>query len=199
MPATVAGMARQREVRVGNPQVSLNSRFSDYVWDFSNENRNPATGGHDKRILWSFAMPRGGLFTDAPFRFLLVASKQFIYAVRWHPIDGPALAPATLRNLFRALKRFIVYLTNSSNPILRFKDVLPHHCEDYIQNLMSSDTSRAGRYRSIQLMQKLHQYRGVMTDGLTIDPLRGEAAAKVAGKDSRSFGSKTEIIPEETL
>ncbi|WP_165419826.1 tyrosine-type recombinase/integrase, partial [Edaphobacter modestus] len=48
-------------------------------------------------------------------------------------------------------------------------------------------------------MQKLHQYRGVMTDGLTIDPLLGEAAAKVAGKDPRSFGSKTEIIPEEIL
>lgn len=197
--STAPGMSRQRGPRVDNPQVSLNSRFSDHVWDFSNENRNPATSGHDKQIFWSFTMPRGGLFTDAQFRSLLVASKQFIYAVRWHPIDGPALAPATLRNLFRVLKRFIVHLTNSSNPILRFKDVLPHHCEDYIRDLLSSETSRAARYRSVQLMQKLHQYRGVMMDGLMIDPLLGEAAAKVAGKDSRSFGSKTEIIPEETL
>jgi hypothetical protein len=104
LPATAAGMARPRGLRVDNRQVSLNSRFSDHVWDFSNENRNPAAGGHDKRIFWSFKMPGGGLFTDAQFRSLLMASKQFIYAVRWHPVDGPALAPATLRTLFRPLE-----------------------------------------------------------------------------------------------
>jgi integrase len=198
-PATAASTSRPRVRRVDDRQVSSNSRFSDHVWDFSKENQNPAASGHDKQIFWSFTMPDGGLFTDARFRYLLVASKQFIYAVRWNPVDGPALAPATLRNLFKALKRFIIYLTSCPNPILRFKDVLPHHCEDYIRDLVSSDTSRSAKYRSAQLMQKLHQYRGVMTDGLMIDPLSGEAASYIAGKDPCAFQSKTEIIPEETL
>ena len=48
-------------------------------------------------------------------------------------------------------------------------------------------------------MQKLHQYRDVMTDGLVIDPLLGEAAACIAGKDPCAFQSKTEIIPEVIL
>ncbi len=96
--------------RADNPAVSLTSRFWDSVWDFSNEDGNPAVGSHDKRIYWSFKMPGGGLFTDARFRSLLTASKHFMYALRWHPVDEPAHAPASLRNLFRALKPFITYL-----------------------------------------------------------------------------------------
>ena len=115
--------------RADNPDVSLTSRFWDQVWDFSNEDANPAMGSHDKRIYWSFKMPGS---TDARFRSLLTASKHFIYALRWHPIDEPPHVPASLRNLFRALKPFIAYLASYSHPVLRFKDVLPHHCEDYI-------------------------------------------------------------------
>jgi integrase len=196
-PATVG--TRRRDTVGDDRQVSSNSLFSDHVWDFSKENGNPAASRHDKRISWSFTMPDGGLFTDPRFRSLLVSSKQFIYAVRWHPIDGPSLAPATLRNLFKALKRFIAFLTSRPSPILRFRDVLPHHCEDYIRGFVSSDSTRSAKYRSAQLMQKLHQYRDAMMDGLMIDPLSGEAAAWIAGKDPRPFESKTEIIPEETL
>ena len=185
--------------RADNPDVSLASRFWDGVWDFSNEDGNPAAGSHDKRIYWSFKMPGGSLFTDARFRSLLTASKQFMYALRWHPIDEPAHAPASLRNLFRALKPFVAYLASCPNPVLRFKDVLPHHCEDYIQKLLSSNATRSWKYKHVQILQKLFQYRGVTKDGLVIDPLQGESAAKIAGKEPRSFGSKTEIIPEEIL
>jgi hypothetical protein len=129
--------------RADNPDVSLASRFWDGVWDFSNEDGNPAAGSHDKRIYWSFKMPGGSLFTDARFRSLLTASKHFMYALRWHPIDEPAHAPASLRNLFRALKPFVAYLASCPNPVLRFKDVLPHHCEDYIQKLLSSSATRS--------------------------------------------------------
>jgi integrase len=185
--------------RADNPEVSLTSRFWDDVWDFSKEDANPAMGSHDKRIYWSFKMPGGGLFTDARFRSLLTASKHFVYALRWHPVDGPAHAPAGLRNLFRALKPFIAYLVSCSNPVFRFKDVLPHHCEDYIQKLVSSDAIRSWKYKHVQILQKLFQYRGVTRDGLVIDPLQGESAAEIVGKEPRSFGSKTEIIPEEIL
>jgi integrase len=185
--------------RADNPDVSLTSKFVDDIWDFSNEDGNPAVGSHNKRVYWSFKMPGGGLSTDARFRSLLTASKNFIYALRWHPIDEPAHTPSSLRNLFCALKPFITHVASYSYPVLRFKDVLPHHCEDYIQNLLSSDASRARKYKQVQVLQKVFQYRGVMKDGLLIDPLKGESAAKLAGKDPRSFGSKTEIIPEEIL
>ena len=185
--------------RADNPDVSLASRFWDDVWDFSNEDGNPAVGSHDKRIYWSFKMPGGGLSTDARFRSLLTASKQVMYALRWHPVDEPAHSPASLRNLFRALKPFIAYLASCSNPVLRFKDVLPHHCEDYIQKLLSSNATRSWKYKHVQILQKVFQYRGVTEDGLLIDPLQGESAAKIAGREPRSFGSKTEIIPEEIL
>ena len=79
----------------------------------------------DKRIYWSFKMPGGGLSTDARFRSLLTASKQVMYALRWHPVDEPAHSPASLRNLFRALKPFIAYLASCSNPVLQFRTILP--------------------------------------------------------------------------
>ena len=70
--------------RAQNPEVSSVSRFWDEVWDFSNEDKNPALGTHQKKIYWSFRMPGGGVFTDPLFLSLLTASKQFLYAVRWH-------------------------------------------------------------------------------------------------------------------
>lgn len=191
--------AASNDHRGGNPHVSSASRFRDDVWDFSDENRNPAVGRHDKQIHWSFKLPGGKTFTDPPFGSLLTASKEFIYALRWHPIDTPVHTPANLRNLFKTLKGFIAHLIGYSSPLLRFKDVLPHHCEDYIQKLSSSDSSRARKYRYIQILQMLFQYREVMQDGLAIDPLKGDSAARIAGKTAGSSGRKTEIIPEEIL
>ncbi|HAX42388.1 MAG TPA: hypothetical protein DCY80_07520 [Solibacterales bacterium] len=185
--------------RDDNLQVTSTSRFWDVVWDFSNENRNPAAGRSDKRIRWAFKLPGGALFTDARFRSLLTASKQLVYALRWHPIDGPVHSPASLRNVFKALKRFIAHLAGYSSPILRFKDVLPHHCDDYILEVSASDTSRAMRYRCLQVLQTLFQYRSLMDDGLVIDPLQGESAARIAGSGGGSSGSTTEIIPEVVL
>ena len=187
-----------RDERDDNPQVSAISWFCDDVWDFSDENKNPATGRSDKRICWSFALPGGGLFTDARFRSLLTASKQFVYALRWRPIDTPSYSPASLRNLFRSLKGFIAHLVGYSSPVLRFKDVLPHHCDDYLLRLTSSDTSRADRYRRVQILHTLFRYREAMQDGLVIDPLNGESVVKIVGNNAHS-GSKTEIIPEDVL
>ncbi len=183
-----------------NPEVSLVSRFQDKVWDFSNENRNPAAGSGDKRVHWPFRMPGGGSFTDAPYRSLLLASKQFLYALRWHPLDEPPFSPPSLRNLFRPMKGFLTHLVSYPHPILRFKDVLPHHCEDYIEKIMSSDASNSWKYDHIHVLQKLFQYRGVMKDGLVIDPLKGELAANIVSRNAgSSFESKTQIIPEEIL
>jgi len=164
--------------RADNPAVSLISEFNDDVWDFSNEDANPAASSHSKRIYWSFKMPHGGLSTDVRFRSLLLASKQFIYALRWHPIDEAAHTPPSIGNLFCSLRPFIIHLVSYSHPVLRFKDVLPHHCDDFIQNLLSSQASRAWKYKHLQVLQKFFQYRGVIKDGLMIDPLKGEAAAK---------------------
>src|SRR2546426_4730302 len=47
------------------------SRFEDEVWDFSNENRNPAIDRGSKMIHWAFGTPDGGRFTDPVFRHLL--------------------------------------------------------------------------------------------------------------------------------
>jgi len=183
-----------------NPRVSLLSRFRDDVWDFSKENRNPAAGSAAKRVSWPFRMPGGRLFTDPPFHSLLTASKQFLYAQRWHPLDEAPLAPLSLHDRLRFLRQFITHLVGYPHPILRFKDVLSHHCDDYIEKILSSDASNSWKYDHIHILQKLFQYRGVMTAGLVIDPLKGELAANLASRNAGSnFESKTEIIPEGIL
>ena len=98
------------------------------------------------------------------------------------------------------MKGFLTHLVSYPHPILRFKDVLPHHCEDYIEKIMSSDASNSWKYDHIHVLQKLFQYRGVMKDGLVIDPLKGELAANIVSRNAgSSFESKTQIIPEEIL
>ena len=72
------------------------SRFHDEVWDFSNENQNPATDKPVKRIRWAFEDAGRWSFTDPSFRRLLLASKQFVYALRWHPLDSVPFASAAL-------------------------------------------------------------------------------------------------------
>jgi len=88
-----------------NPQVSAVSRFHDQVWDFSNESQNPALDKSMKRIRWGFGTPDGRLFTDPPFRSLLLALKQFIYALRWHSLESVPFAAGTLPHAFRQAKR----------------------------------------------------------------------------------------------
>lgn len=122
-----------------NPQVSALSRFHDDVWDFSRENQNPTTDKAMKRIRWAFATPEGDRFADPRFRRLRMAFKQFIYALCWHPIDSTPFGAGTLPSVFRNTKRFVVHLLGYPTPILRFKDVLPHHCEEYVEKLLSSD------------------------------------------------------------
>ena len=124
-----------------NPQVSHVSRFHEDLWDFSNEDRNPARGDGEKTICWSFRLPHDRLFTDARFRSLLTALKQFICALRWHPIDSPPFSASALPSIFQRAKRFIDHLVGYPPPILRFKDVLPHHCKDYIEGLLHSGLS----------------------------------------------------------
>ena len=183
-----------------DPEVSEVSKFHDDVWDFSNEDRNPARGPSDKKISWSFPTPKGGLFTDPPFRSLLTASKQFIYALRWRPIDSAPFAGSALPSMFQRAKRFVDHLVGYPAPVLRFKDVLPHHCEDYIERLLSSGLSASYKYHCIAILQKLFLYRCVMKDGLVADPLKGESARKMAGyNDASALESQTEIIPEEIL
>jgi integrase len=183
-----------------NPQVSAVSRFHDNVWDFSNENKNPARSRRQKTIYWSFRMPDGRLFTDAPFRPLLTASKQFIYALRWHPIDGAPLAASAVLQLFSRTKRFLDHLLSYPQPILRFKDVLPHHCEDYIQAVLEGAFSTSYKYALLQILQRLFQYREVMIDGLVMDPFQGRSVRKFVGySHARQLETQTELIPDEIL
>ncbi len=46
-----------------NPRVSGVSSFHDDVWEFINEDGNPARSSGEKKIRWSFRTPDGGLFT----------------------------------------------------------------------------------------------------------------------------------------
>ena len=91
----------------GNPEVSGASRFEDEVWDFSNENRNPATDRGSKMIHWAFATPDGGQFTDPVFRHMLRSFKQFLYALRWHPADESPLAASAVVQHFWRTKQFV--------------------------------------------------------------------------------------------
>jgi len=93
-----------------NPKVSAVSRFDDDVWDFSNEDENPARSRTDTKICWSCRMPQGGLFTDPRFKSLLTALKQFIYALRWHPIDSAPFGVTALCCMFRLGKQFVDHL-----------------------------------------------------------------------------------------
>jgi integrase len=183
-----------------NPQVSALSRFQDDVWDFSHENGNPARPSTAKKICWSVRMPNGGLFTDPQFRSLLTALKQFIYALRWHPIDAAPFAADTLPNIFLHTKRFVDHLVGYRFPVLRFKDVLPQHCEDYIQELLGARLSAGYKYHCLGALEKLAVYNPVMQDGLIIDPLKGKRAYEMVGYGHASrLETQTKIIPDEIL
>ena len=183
-----------------SPQVSQLSRFHDAIWDFSNEDQNPTTDKSAKRIRWSFEVPNGGRFTDPVFGHLMLASKQFIYALRWHPIDGAPLAASAVLQLFSRTKRFLDHLLSYQHPILRFRDVLPHHCEDYIQWVLGGAFSPSYRYGLLHILQRLFQYREVMIDGLVMDPFQGQSVRKFVGyTHARQLETQTGIIPDETL
>ena len=154
---------------------------------FFERKRNPAAGSEDKRVYWPFRMPGGRLFTDAAVSVPSYSFEAVPLCLALASSRRTTLAPASLRNLFRALKHFVTYLVSYPHPILRFKDVLPHHCEDYIEKLLSSDATNSWKYNHIHILQKLFQYRGVMKDGLVIDPLQGESAAKIVGSRNAAF------------
>jgi hypothetical protein len=131
---------------------------------------------------------------------MLLAFKQFLFALRWHPIDSTPLGASTLMGVFRHTKRFVLHLLKYPNPVLRFRDVLPHHCEDYIGDLMSSSFNAGYKYHCLNAMEKLFFYRRVMRDGMIIDPLNGETSGNLIGWDITSLlEAQTEIIPDETL
>ncbi|HEX5432835.1 MAG TPA: hypothetical protein VFY05_01245 [Candidatus Angelobacter sp.] len=129
-----------------------------------------------------------------------MALKQFIYALQWHPIDSVPFSVATLRNAFTHAKRFVLHLIGYPTPILRFKDVLPHHCEEYIQDLLNSPLDLGYKYHCLSVLEKLSLYSSAMQDGLVIDPLNGEPAGQVSGwSKARPLEAQTEIIPDEVL
>lgn len=204
-PGTRASVAPAARTPMGsdgdNPEVSLASRFRDHTWDFSNEILSPTTQKSSKLIRWAFVTPDRGRFTDPPFRLLLHSSKQFIYALLWHPIDEPPFAASAARQLFCRLKHFVVHLLSYRHPIVRFKDVLPHHCEDYIENVLKAELSASYKYNRIHILQKLFQYRHVMTDGLLVDPFHGKPPVrKLAGYSHASQReTQTQVIPDEAL
>jgi hypothetical protein len=185
----------------GNPEISLASRFQDEVWDFSNEIRNPTIEKSSKLIRWSFVTPDRGRFTDPRFRMLRHSFKQFIYALLWHPVDEPPFAASAAQQIFNRTTLFIQHLLSYPHPILRFKDVLPHHCEDYIQNVLNTELSASYKYGRIHVLQKLFQYRHVMDDGMLVDPFQGKPPVrKIAGYSHASQQeSQTQVIPDEAL
>jgi len=183
-----------------NPQVSELSRFHDDVWDLTRENQNPTTDKAMKRIRWDFVTPGGGRFTDPCFRRLLIAFKQFLYALRWHPIDSAPFGASTLSGIFRKTKRFVIHVLTYPAPILRFKDILPHHCEDYVKNLLGSSLSMGYKYHCLSALEKLALYSRAMEDGLVIEPLNGDSPGRVVGWEITALlETQTEIIPDDTL
>lgn len=183
-----------------NPQVSELSRFHDEVWDLTREIRNPSSDKTTKRICWDFETPGGGHFTDPRFRCLRIAFKQFLYALRWHPIDSAPLGASTLSNIFRHIKRFVVHVLAYPAPALRFRDVLPLHCEDYVKKLLASSLSVGYKYHCLSALEKLALYSTVMEDGLVIEPLNGEPPGRVVGWNNAALlEAQTEIIPDSTL
>ena len=106
----------------------------------------------------------------------------------------------TLPSFFRNARRFVVHLLGYPAPILRFKDVLPHHCNEYVEKLLSSNLSVGYKYHCLNVLETLSRYSRVMLDGLTIEPLKGEPAGRVVGWNLASLlESQTEIIPDEIL
>jgi len=183
-----------------NPQVSAVSRFHDEIWDFSHEDRNPSSDRSAKRIRWAFATPDGGLFSDPQFRNLLLALKHFLFALRWHPIDSRPLGVSTLVAVFRRAKRFVLHLLDYPNPVLRFRDVLPHHCQEYMAKVLNSSLNIGYKYHCISTIEKLRLYSGIMRDGMIVEPLNGEHPGDVVGWDLASLLERqTEVIPDDVL
>ncbi len=183
-----------------NPQVSTISKFHDDVWDFSQENLNPSSGRSAKRLRWNFETPDGSSFTSHRYRPMMIAFKQFIFALRWHPIDATPLSASTLISVFGHTKRFVVHLLKYPNPVLRFRDVLAHHCDDYTGDLMRSSFNIGYKYHCLNALEKLFAYRHVTQNGIAIDPLNGETCGRVVGWDIASLlEAQTAVIPDETL
>ena len=66
------------------------------------------------------------MLREATFRRLCESSKQFIYALLWHPVDEAPFAASAAVQLFQRMTFFIAHLLAYRHPVLRFKDVLPH-------------------------------------------------------------------------
>ncbi len=180
----------------GNPEASGASSFEDEAWDFSNENRNPATDRGSKIIHWAFTTPGGGRFTDPIFRHMLGSFKQFLFALRWHPVDESPLAASAVVQHFWRTKQFVEHLLSYRHPVVRFKDVLAHHCEDYVQKVLGSDLSASYKYNRIHTLQKLFQYRHVMADGLrsTLSKISRRPARSPVAVTLRSWKTKRRLF-----
>ena len=160
------------------------SRFHDEVWDFSNEDQNPATDKSAKRIRWGFEMPKGGRFTDPVFRHLLLASKQFIYALRWHPIDEVPLAASAIIQMFARTKRFIDHLLSYPIRFSGSKMYCPTIVKTIFKPFWAALSARATNTMCFTFSSDLFQYRGVMIDGLVMDPFRRAVGPQVRGLQS---------------
>jgi integrase len=185
------------KLRFGNPAISAISRFEDLIWDFSNETGSVSRTQTDKQVKWNFMTPEGFWFVDKRYIKLMRASKQFIFALRWHPIEGPSMSLASLRTKWSYIVRFIVHLLSYPIPVLRFSDVLPHHCEDYVKNIVGAGLSRSSACGFLYALSQLFAYSKSIEYGLVIDPLGGRSAGDLTKKLKRS--KKTKIIPENTL
>ncbi len=103
----------------------------------------------------------------------------------------------SFRSKWSQIVRFIVHLLSYPNPVLRFSDVLPHHCEDYVKNILGAGLSKSTASGFLSSLSQLFAYSKSINYGLVIDPLGGRSVRDLTKKLKRT--KKTKIVPEKTL
>ena len=96
-----------------------------------------------KRICWSFECRAAACSLTPIFRCLSDGLKavHVCLCAGIRSTRCPWLPARYLQNLPRVTKRFVDHLSRCPHPVLRFKDVLPHHCKDYIEAVLGGASS----------------------------------------------------------
>lgn len=196
----------QADLERRNPAVSVSSKFKDLVWDFSEEITNPTYAKSDKAIKWDFEIKKKVRFSDPKYASLMLACKQLLYAMLWHPqrLTKYRFSPKSVTEVWFRLRHFIRFLVGRKYPILRFKDVTRHVVEEYLKFLeQPKKKGRArgkhGRYHYYNMLRWLYLYRLKISDPLQFDPFDGELPSAVLGITRVSSQADTEYIPDAVL
>lgn len=175
------------------------SRYSDNIWDFWPYVPQENKADSQKRINWHIRMPDGLLLTDEKYVRLLESSKDFIWSLFAHPVDGrPRPKMLTIIGRVRApLAHLLKWM--SLRGLMQFRQ-LQGHAMDYVVVAKQGVVPAAAAAR-LFILEDLHYQAHKITDGLLNHPWPFETSSGLAGLtgSAGSYKSKTPVIPDVVI